>query len=225
MVDHARHSNEIDRYLRNELSAEEESAFEQALLESTELQEALEAALALREAIRLDSAAMSSGGGEPDRLLKGTSNWQPFAMAASVLLAIFSTTMFWKVSQESTELRGRVQALNKPYAVVQKISVDIMRSGGNAPDIIIQKPGEHALVLLEIELSPLGQQQSSVHMTMRDESQSDILDWTSSVNGQRVVSVAIPSQDLPEGRVWLELADSEGKIFDRRLLEFLAAKN
>lgn len=221
MVDHTRHSELLDRYLRNELSADEEAVFETALLDSDELQEALETALALRETIQHDHPAEPYGTGSPEDVLKAHNHWQPFALAASLLLAVFSTTMYWKVSNESMALRHTVDSLNQPYTNLQTVSVEIMRSGGKTPDIIIQKPDHSALLLLEIELSERVQSLDSVHMTLGNEAHSELLAWTSILNGNRTASVAIPSQQLPVGRVWLEFTDSTGTVLDRRLLEFL----
>lgn len=225
MVDQMYDSNYLDRYLRNELTAEEEAEFETALLDSPDLQDALEATVALREAIRLEGEETSLEDEKTVDILEGRNNWQPYALAASLLLAVFSTTMFWKVSNDATELQQRIKVLRQPFTDVLTISVDIMRSGVNVPDVVVQKPTDKALLLLEIELSPPGRQRDTIHMTLRDESLADIVSWTSVVSGQSTVDVAIASQQLPDGLVWLEMADSNGEVFDRRLLEFLAEKN
>lgn len=225
MANHMYDSNYLDRYLRNELSAEEEAELETVLLDSPELQDELEAAMALREALRLDEEAKSFDNEEPANLLEGRNNWQTLALAASVLLAVFSTTMFWKVSNESAALQQQIDTMGQPFSDVLTVSVDIMRSGGNVPDVVVQKPRSNALLLLEIELNPRGQQLDEIRMTLRDESRSELLAWTSAVHGQDYVTVAIPSRQVPDGRVWLEMSESNGEVFDRRLLEFLAEEN
>lgn len=217
-------SDYIDRYLRNDLSADEEAAFETALLDSPDLQDDLEAAMAVCQVLHLEEESESSVNEEPLDYLQRKNNWQPFAMAASVLLAVFSTVMFWKISNDSAGLQRQIDALNQPHADVSTVSLDIMRSSGDTPGVVIQKPAANALVLLDIELGPKGQQKDSILMTMRDESHAEILHWTSTVRGQRRVSMAITSDQLPDGQVWLEMSDSQGEIFERRLIEFLPSE-
>lgn len=214
----------IDRYLRSELSQDEEAALETALLDSPELQDELEVALAMREALRLDDENEPAVKEEPLDYLKGKHNWQPLAMAASVLLALFSTTMYWKVSNESAALQQQVDALNQPHASVLTVYMDIMRSAGGTPDIIIQKPAANALVLLDIELSPQGQRMDSILMSLKTESATEGLIWRVEVAASSRVTVAFTSGQLPDGRAWLEMSDPQGKVFERRLMEFLPAR-
>ena len=211
--------NWVDRYLRNELNAEDEAAFETALFDSPELQQQLETALAIRQSFELD-----------DRVNKQSvlqhsgrrSHWQPLALAASVVLAAFSTTMYWKVSNEVVGLQSEIKQLNQPRAGLLTVPVDIMRSAGSqTPDVIIQKPAVSSAVVLDIELSSAVDGLDSINAALVDDQGAELLSWESSRTPLGRSQVVFSSSQLPNGRVWLEMSDKQGKVLDRRLLEFL----
>lgn len=221
-MDNSEYTNEwIDRYIRNELAANEEAEFETALLDSPELQRRLETAMGVRQAFVLNDELGGSGQAIPLQDLDARNNWQPLALAASVLLAVFSTTMYWKTSNDAAALRSEIEVLSQPRTVVLTVPVNIMRSSGSqTPDVIIQKPGGNALVALDIELGHATVAADLARLTFRDPQEVELISWASgSVENGRIITV-FNTQQLPDGRVWLELSDVEGKVIDRRLLEF-----
>jgi hypothetical protein len=218
-------SDFLDRYVRGELSEEDESEFEIALLDSPELQAELQTVLAIRQALRLDAESEPPGSELSTDVLQGANNWQPFALAASLLLAVFSTTMYWKVSNETASLQQQLESFKQPNTDVVTVSIDIMRSSGNRPAAIIQKPAPRSLMILEIELGEKSREQTSVRSSLKDESDQVLSTWTSEVMGWGGTSVAFLADNLPDGQVWLEIADVNGELLERRLLEFLPAKS
>lgn len=210
----------VDRYVRNELSEAEELEFETALLDSPELQDELEAALGLREAVRLEQESEPSASDEMAESLKGRNNWQPFAMAASVLLAVFSTVMFWKTSNDAAGLRAQIEALGQPYDSVLTVPVRIMRSSGSeTPDVIVRRPEGKALVVLEIEATSAVSGLDQVSLGWRDQDENLIQSWSAKVSAGNQIVTGVNAGDLPGGLVWLEISDAE-KVLDRRLIEF-----
>lgn len=212
----------IDRYLRDELVAEEEVAFETALLESPDLQLQLETAMAIQQAILLADEIDSTVVTDALPAMDARNNWQPLALAASVTLALFSTTMYWKLSNETGLLHSEIDALNQPRTSVLTVPVDIMRSADQqTPDVIIRKPGADALLVLDIELSQAVAGAGQLQLVLRDTDNTELFSWaaTSAENGR--LNVAFSSGALPLGQVWLEISDAHGGVVDRRLLEFL----
>jgi len=49
----------------------------------------------------------------------------------SVVRAVFSTTMFWKVSNESADLQHQIVFLRQPNSKILPVQIDIMRSASN----------------------------------------------------------------------------------------------
>lgn len=212
----------VDSYLRNKLKSDEVTAFETALLESPELQLELETAMGIRQIVLLEAEPDHQELVNPLQELEARNNWQPLALAASVVLAVFSTTMYWKVSNEARVLQSEVAALNQPHTSVLTIPVDIMRSAGDQiPDIIVQKPPGNALVILDVELSPAVAAEDELRMSLRDLQAAELIAWDSGKVENGRITAAIDSRILPDGKVWLEMANKQGQVIDRRLLEFL----
>lgn len=208
----------VDRYLRDELSAEEQAAFEEALLEDPELQSRVETALGIREVL---SQAQALGALAAPRHGKSRNQWAPLAMAASVLLAVVSATLLWRTNLESNELQAQIEALQQPRTSVLRVPVDIMRSSGNAtPDVVIQKPASNGLVVLDIELSPDLQNVPLVHFELRQGESAPIMRWSSRPGPNGRSSVAINAEALPPGLVHLYMSDEAGELRESRLLEF-----
>ena len=94
-------------------------------------------------------------------------------MAASVLLAVFSTTMYWRVSNE-------LSALQAPVGQVITVPVEIMRSGGEteAPRAVAI-PDEAGLVLFDIEIPADHADEPMLNMRLSTQEGQEIVTWQS----------------------------------------------
>ncbi|HLF31695.1 MAG TPA: hypothetical protein VI566_11785 [Xanthomonadales bacterium] len=212
----------VDRYLRNELMGDEAAIFETALLDSPDLQLQLETSIGIRQALLLEAEMGETEKAYPPSGPDARNNWQPVALAASVVLAVFSTTMYWKVSNEAGMLQSEIIAMSQPRTTVLTVPVDIMRSASSqTPDVIIHKPEGNALLVLDLELSPAVAAMGQVRMSLRDSQAVELFAWDSGVFDNGRVTAAFDSRMLPNGKVWLEMSDGQGRVIDRRLLEFL----
>lgn len=212
----------VDRYLRNEMMADEEEDFEATLLDSSELQLQLETAMAISQVVQMTNEHALSDAEQPSPALDASINWQPVALAASVVLAVFSTTMYWKVSSDAGALRSEINYLSQPRTAVLTVPLDIMRSASSeTPDVIIQKPAGNTLLVLDVELSPAVMALGEARMTLRDAQAAELLSWDSNRFESGRITAAFDTHNLPDGRVWLEMSDSQGQVVDRRLIEFL----
>jgi len=210
----------VDRYIRNELSPEEEIAFEERLLEDPELQQELEAALAIKETMKRSDLVRGDVVAPP---VNTGNSWTPFALAASVLLAVASTTLLWRANIESDELRQQLEALKQPRTNVLNVPVDIMRSSGNGiPDVIIQKQDGQSVIVLDIELSPRFSQLDQVDFELSEESGERLLAWSSSGSRNGRTSAVLNSESVPDGRVILAMTSPGDQLKETRLLEFRA---
>jgi hypothetical protein len=145
-------------------------------------------------------------------------------LAASVLLAVTSTTLLWRASIESDELRQQLEALKQPRSNVLNVPVDIMRSTtSNAPDVIIQKPEGQGAIVLDIELSSQFSQLDQVDFELREENGGRLLAWRSNASPGGRVSVVLNSESVPDGRVILAMTSPGFQPEETRLLEFRAA--
>jgi hypothetical protein len=219
MTDGMNYSKWVDRYVRNELSKEEEFEFEVALLESEELKKELETALGLKQLLKLSEGQIEdkSSGQAPEN----RSNWQPYALAASVILAVSSMALYWKANSENLALSERVYALSQPRTGVRVVSVDIMRSASSrTPDVRILKPKGHSTIILDIELAPVSAKADSLSFKLIQDDKSVQLEWDARPDSKERAKVAINNEAVPEGMYWLEISDVEGNFLERRLLEF-----
>lgn len=215
----------IDRYLRNELSEAETESFETALLESSELQDELETAIALQQALMHDSEPVPEQISTEPGPLEARGNWQPLAMAASLVLAVSSTVLFWKAHNETQNLQHQLEELGRPVSGIVRAPIDIMRSSGqDVPDVIIQKPGPGKLLEFDIQLSPSLAGEESLIMRLLDSEGSEQLSWPIDTDGSGRVSVILRPAMLPDGLSRLEMSDTQGQFSDTRLLEFRPAR-
>ena len=209
----------IDRYLRNELTAEDEARFENALLESRQLQDDLESALAVRRVLRLE--ARSQEAKEDPAATGARFPWFTMALCASLILAVLSGVMYWNVSHEVANLRSDVEGLGEPHANALIVPLDIMRSAGqDLPEAIIHKPADGTFVTLDIELSETAVAANAIHLLFRDERGAELAAWHHGAIENGRVRASFDAKHLPEGRVWLEVTDTNDRVLDRRLLEF-----
>ena len=211
----------VDRYVRDEMVVDETVEFEQALMESPAMQQDLETALGLREALLLEPKQSVSRNILSPEPLPGGGNWQPVALAASVLLAVFSSVMFWKVSNDSAGLQNQLDLLRQPWTQVLTVPVNIMRSASNrTPDEIIQKPVGHSAILLDIELGPAASKLEELVFELVADDGTVISSWNAAPVQNGRASVLLNSEQVPSTRLWLQISSSAGQKLGRRLLEF-----
>lgn len=223
MLDQSPKEHWVDGYLRGKLSADDVEAFETALLESPELQAELETALALRALLSRepDEAKQEATQPRPLQPQSGPENWQPVALAASFILAVVSTVMWWKTGNDAAGLERQMQALSQPIAEVLIVPVPIMRSiGSQTPDVIIQKPQGRAAILLDIELGLRARQEAQLDFSLVDPAGETVLSWQSAPGDAGRATAVIKSGQISASRLWLHIADPEGEVLERRLLEF-----
>lgn len=218
----------VDRYVRDELSAEDELAFEEQLLEDPALQQQVEAALGIKEALKLDELDEDNQDSTtvdgPLQPKASGNSWTPLAFAASVLLAVASTTLLWRANIESDGLRQQLNEMQQPRTNMLKISVDIMRSAGNGtPDIIIQKPALRGIIALDIELSSRFSQLDEITFQLSEENGNSFVTWAGRPSSDGRASVILNSESIPAGKVVLTMTSPDEQSKETRLMEFRAA--
>ena len=94
-----------------------------------------------------------------------------------------------------------------------------MRTADNAiPDSIIQLPTQNTTVILDIELG--SNSRIAKQLMFRMESEIRDLSWTATPNTNGHTNVAINSEQIPSGLVWLVVSTMDGELLERRLIEF-----
>lgn len=236
----------IDRYLRNELTAEDETRFETALLESPQLQADLEAAMALRHLLVVEEDAMTrnAGAGSESGAFVGTvvgplsgpeesdtetdagatmisTPWMPMALTGSLILVVLSGVMYWNVSHEMATLRTGIETLSHTHGPEIVVPLDIMRSAGmDIPEAIIHKPENGSFIVLDIELTDAAIAADRLHMALTDTAGDELAAWVAERDADGRSRASFDPEFLPTGVVWLEMRDNAGGLMDRRLLEF-----
>lgn len=213
----------VDRYVRDQMSAAESADFEAEMLESPALQEELETALALRAALQQEAALETRriAGDRARRHQFEIPDWRAFALAATVVLAVISTVMWWKVGIDAADLEQQLQSLAQPTSPVLSVKVPIMRTaGGQTPDVIVQKPEGRAAILLDIELGLRAREQAQLDFALVDPEGATLLAWQSAPTDDGRASAIIDNQQIPASRLWLQINTSNGELLERRLLEF-----
>lgn len=211
----------VDRYIRDELTVDEIAEFEASLMESPGMQQELETVLGLREVLLFESRRYRGTGGLLPETLFGVGKWQPLALAATVILAVFSTLMYWKVSNDSAGLQRQLELLSLPRTQVLTVPVNIMRSAGRqTPDVIVQKPAGHSAILLDIELGSYTRGLELLDFALVDEAGNTILTWTAAPTPAGRASVVLNSEQVPASRLWLQISSSDGQVLERSLMEF-----
>lgn len=214
-------SDWVDSYVRDKLTPEEVAEFEQALLESEELQLELETALGIRQAVLLDDASDDSLVTAPMPKWSARNSWQRLAVAACAVFAVFFAGMYLHVRNENGELRSTIARLEQPRGVALTVHLDIMRSADNqTPEVIIQKPEGDGLMVLDVELSPAFTGLNQVRFSLRTLDNVELTSWVSVNYGRNRLSAVFNASLLPDGQLWLVLSDPKGQTIERRLLEF-----
>jgi len=220
MNEQGKYDDWVDRYVRDELSEEEVVDFEERLLTDSELQSQLEAVLVMKEALKLASEAETDPA-EDAVVAPWRNQWSPMAIAASVLLAVVSTTLYWRSNVEIGHLQDQVAALQAPRTSVLTVPVDIMRSAGSAtPDVIVEIPSGHSAIVLDIELSARFQNLPSVDFELIPQDSEAVLAWAAAPAGADTVKVVLDSEVVPVGLIQLRMSDPDSDVQESRLLEF-----
>jgi hypothetical protein len=143
------------------------------------------------------------------------------AIAASVVLAIVSTTFYWRTSVEAGRLQEQVNALQAPRTAVLNVPVNIMRTAGDAsPDAIVQVPAGNGVIVLDIELSAHFQSLASIDFRLQADGLEEALKWTAPPSSSGRARVVLFSETIPGGRAHLQISNPSGDLTETRLLEF-----
>lgn len=210
----------VDRYVRDELSPEDEDRFEQRLMEDAGLQARVEAALGIRGVLQQSSATTQS----PPAGRIGSNPWTSWALAASVALAAVTTVLLWRENVRNNALREQVRSLQAPRTSVLTVPVDIMRSSGaGSPDVIIQKPADDGAIVLDIELAPRFRGLEQIDFSLQAPDGAPVLAWSATPGADGRAVVVLQPESLPDGLVELWIVGPNGRLNGRRLLEFRAA--
>jgi hypothetical protein len=222
MTEHPTDIELADLYVRDKLSGDEEADFEVRMLESPQLQQHVETALAIQESLKLDQAhgkASPMALGSDQR--KAGNPWGNMALAASVLLAVVSTVMLARTSIESDRLKQQVAELSQPQSSVLTVPISIMRSlGSGSPDVIVQKPPDGSVIQLDIELSRQSLAQPLLQFALESETESPILAWQTPPSANGRTTVLLQSRQIPTGLAQLSISDIDGNTLQSFLLEF-----
>ena len=211
----------IDRYLKGQLSDEEVVEFEERLIDDIQLQHELETELALMEAIKLDSET-GANVTELKNSVTNVNQWSSMAIAASVLLAIVSTLFYWRTSVETGHLQQQLAELRAPRTSVLNVLVNTKRANNKSnPVAIVQKPGEHAEIILDIELPAGFPGLDSIGFELRSNKPEADLAWTATGPNPNRIKVALNSELIPSGMIELHTLDPSGKLKEEiYILEF-----
>ena len=220
MTEQNKYIDWVDRYVLDKLSEEEVVEFEEQLLEDASLQTELEAVLLVKEALKLENEEAADTLQLADTA-PGRNQWSTMAIAASVLLAVVSTTFYWRTSVEAGHLREQLMALQAPRTSVLNVAVNIMRSAGSTtPDVIIQKPAGNGVIVLDIELSARFQNLNMINFELQTDHSTGGLKWSAPPTPGGRASVVLNSEKVPDGLVHLQMSDASGEVLESRLLEF-----
>jgi hypothetical protein len=220
MADQDKYVAWIDRYVRNELSSEEEAEFELAVLQSEALQTHLENVLGIRQCLRMEDRQAANDGSTASEIRESPGFWRPLALAASILAAVTSVAL-WRSVDSVAGLERQLHTPQPSYASVVTVPLDVVRSAGaDKPDAIISLPTGDATLVLDIELREPASLLDEVRIALVDERRTVLLAWTSNVSAANRSASALAASQLPRGRAWLEISDGSGDVVDRRLIEF-----
>lgn len=212
----------VDQYLRDELTASEIAEFEQALMDSPGLQQELENALALREILKHDTSAAEDKVASRRFFPVRAGARLPAGLAAAIALAVFSTLMFWKVSSDAEGLREALAVQAQPVSGILTVPVDLMRAApdSRSPDVVVVKPPASQGILLDIELAPASRDRGELGFSLSRADGARVVSWRGTPTADGRAQVLFRSEQLPAGRLWLEIASGEDQPLERRLLEF-----
>ncbi|KAA9134109.1 hypothetical protein F3N42_00745 [Marinihelvus fidelis] len=212
MADPGHMKDKVDLYVAGALSDEETAEFELQMMSSTELQDEVEAALALRVAV--EKAPGADGTSEAIRATgRFSAPMARYATAASVLLAIVSVALFWRSNSEVRTLREMLDTTGAPYSSVVQVRLDsgAMRSAGTPGNVrVIQVPPQDGLVLFSLDVPLELAASPAVDLELAFSSGHPSLDLAATPQPNGKVLVAIPARSVPTGRATLLLRSTNG---------------
>lgn len=226
MTENTAMSARVDRYLRGELDEGETWAFETEVLESPELQDALEVALGLKSAVKRERRpspaqiihlpASGRTAGTPPR------RRPPWALAASIAIAAGAAGLLWRSGVENAQLNSRIVALTRPVETVLTVPLDVMRSAGSqASDVRIRKPAGAAVLILDVEVPAQMANASPLNVELRQDQGAELLRWSANPNASGRIQFALRTDQLPDGRLILHMSNPASGDADSRSIELL----
>jgi len=204
MADRVFDSGWVDRYVRNELSTDDEMTFEAALFDSPALRGDVEAALSLQSLLQIEEAA-DTPAAEPNERRPGHLRLPPLAMAASFLVGVLGVSMWLQRASDITDLELQVAELQRPYSDVSIRRLDVMRSSGSTPAHLVRKPAEGGLLVLDVELSASTRDYPKLEVSLLDADGASMGGWRGSIADRERITLAIPSSRLSAGEAAIEI--------------------
>lgn len=224
----------VDRYVRGEFDEPQSAAFEAELLESPDLQDALEVALGLQRAARfaeppvaaevlpLRGHARAVDGPLAAGPSESAPGWRNWALAASVALAVTSTTLLWRADARNAELQTRVDQLGRPLVEVLTVPVDVMRSADPAaPDVRLRRPAGPALLLLDVEVAEQLAGAATLDLLVHGPDGAELSRGTAVPTADGRVEIALRADALPDGILTLQIGAPDAGARQTRRVELL----
>ena len=144
----------VERYLRGELSAEDETAFEEVLVASPELLDQLEAAERLQGGLRdLSAVEGASVSVYRDGSVAALFASPRFAMAASFLMAVsvlFAATMY----RQNQSLESALASNAAAPTLVQALYTVRSAPGDDPVNVVTPTPGSQVVLLVDPGFEP-----------------------------------------------------------------------
>lgn len=213
-----------DRYVRNKLSEDQMADFEVAMLDSPAIQDEVANVLHIRQLLALHPAALETTPRNFSKARSGFTSWAPAALAASLLAALVSTALFVQSRQQANDLQDRFTSATAFAAQVLKVPVDIMRSAGSTPEVIVQKPAGASAIMLDIELPPRLQDLEVIEFQLRQGDSEPLYNWSASPGPDGRAQVVLLGERIPDGLIYLEFKAPGSAQMESRLLEFRAPR-
>lgn len=229
MIESRAMSNQVDRYVRGEFDPAETAAFEAELLESPELQDALETALGLRRTLEFERTLNEAGQVSHDTPAgpRGPlpSRWKSWALAAPLMAAAVTASLWWRTGAENEQLHARIADLDRPVSTVLSVPLDVMRSSNpGVPDVFIRKPEEAAVLIIDLEVAPRLALAPALDLELRAEQGDELARWSATPDADGRIQIAHRADLLPDGRLTLRISDPASGGSDIRLIELLPAR-
>jgi len=235
MTESTEMAQRVDRYVRGEFDEAETAAFEAELLESPAMQDALEVALGLQRVTQFEfepasaevfplptpaAAALSRPAG-PRETSPGWRNW---ALAASVVLAVTSTTLLWRADSQNARLQARVDELGQPLVEVLTVPVDVVRSADPAaPDVRIRRSAA-ALLVLDVEVAAQLAGAGTLHLQLSGPDGTVLSSGNTAPTADGRVAIALRMDNLPDGTFTLRIGAADTGAVQTRRVELLPAR-
>jgi len=150
----------VDRYILGQLDEHQQRAFEEFMLDDTDIQDEVHTALSMRTGLRhagrksLEAEFNDPGAGWLSRLLPGRS--APVAAAAFATVAMVSLALLVSSNYQISQLRSELHNFQAPQALVSSVTLPQVRSGTDAefePLGVLQSQANGGWLVLNLELS------------------------------------------------------------------------